>query len=72
MVRNTYVPRYTGSVAIYCLKTELEVYKIFKWNAWLLARGYILFHILRLPEGITDRYRMHQKKSSKVKVVFKL
>ena len=72
MARNAFVPRYTGSVAFYCLKSDFQVYQTFKLNAWLLARGHILFHILLLPEGITDTCRMHQNKSSKVKVVFKL
>ena len=31
--QNTSVPRYTGSVAIYCLKTDFQVYQIFKLNA---------------------------------------
>jgi len=27
MARNTFVPRYTGSIAVYCLKIDFQVYQ---------------------------------------------
>ena len=33
MARNTSVPRYTGSVAAYCLITDFQVYQTFKLTA---------------------------------------